>query len=159
SPQLSQWIKDINSVVLGAAGILASAAGVVGIVTKQVRAAIAKIEDYRGKLEEAIASQVKEPPQNVKTAQKQLDKLTADVEEARAVMATTSDRLAEATREYNTGTGRGRLLRFVRERAANGEYAKHLGLVATVRRDFTDLSAMMSATDTTVKADAERQGT
>jgi hypothetical protein len=138
--------------------VVASAAGVVGMVTMRVRGAISKVEKYRSKLDEAIAHQVEKPAQNVKTAQAQLDKLTADVAEARAVMATTSDRLAEATREYTTGTGRGRLLRFVRERAANGEYAKHLGLVANVRRDFTDLSAMMSATDTTVKADAKRQG-
>lgn len=151
-------VTDVNEIVLAVAGVLTTAAGILGVVTKHVRWALNKLEGYRTDLDKAIADQVKQPANEVKTAQAELDKLTADVAETRAVMTTTSDRLAEAAREYASGTGRGRLLRFVRERAINGEYAKHLGLVATVRRDFTDLSAMMSAIDTTVQNESKRQG-
>lgn len=153
---LSEFLKQINAVVLGAAGMVATAAGIVGAITKKVRQAVNRIEGYRVKLNEAIALQVEQPVAEVRDAQEDLDKLTADIAEARALMATTSDRLAEATREYASGTGSGRLLRFVRERVTNGEYAKHLGLVATVRRDFTDLSVMMSNIDGNLKSESDR---
>ena len=151
------FVANTNEIVLAVAGVLTTAAGILGVATKNVRWALNKLEGYRTDLDKAIAEQVKQPASEVKTAQAELDKLTADVAEARAVMTTTSDRLAEAAREYASGTGRGRLLRFVRERAINGEYAKHLGLVATVRRDFTDLSAMMSAIDKAVQNESKRQ--
>ena len=64
---------------------------------------------------------------------------------AAAQFEVANQRLAEAARDYNTGTGRGRLLRFVRERAVDGEYARHLSLTATVRKDFDDLSAMVAS--------------
>jgi hypothetical protein len=151
------FIASINGIVLAFAGVLTTAAVIFGAVTKNVRWALNKLEGYRTNLDKAIAEQVKQPAKEVKKAQADVDKLTADVAEARAVMTATSDRLAEAAREYASGTGRGRLLRFVRERATNGEYAKHLGLVATVRRDFTDLSAMMSAIDKTIQNESKRQ--
>src|SRR5262245_212001 len=52
--------------------------------------------------------------------------------------------------------GRGRLLRFVRERATDGHYAKHLGLVASVRKDFSELSSLLQE-DPEAHAETEKQ--
>ena len=50
---------------------------------------------------------------------------------------------AEAAHDYHANSGKGRALDFVRARLAKGDYAKHLGFIATVRRDFEELSARM----------------
>ena len=154
---LQAFLTHINSTVLATAGILASAAGLVSVVTRHVASAITKLEGFRGELDRVIAEQVKTPTEEVKSAQGNLAKLTGDVAEARVLLANTSDHLAEAAREYASGTGRGRLLRFVRERASEGQYAKHLGLIATVRKDFTDLSAMISNVDKGVQDESTLQ--
>jgi methyl-accepting chemotaxis protein len=157
SPNLKAFLENINTAVLGAAGVLASAAALIGVITKKVQSAVTTLEGFRGDLNQVIADQIKTPAEAVKSAQENLAKLTADVAEARALLATTSDRLAEAAREYAGGTGRGRLLRFVRERATDGQYAKHLGLIAAVRKDFTELSAMISTVDKSVQDESDRQ--
>jgi hypothetical protein len=98
-------------------------------------------------LDSAIAQQIKQDQKSVTDAEEALKKQTTQVAEAEAVLASTREKLAEAAREYASGTGRARLLHFVRDRVTGGQYAKHLGLVATARKDFTELSAMMSEPD------------
>ncbi|HEX5325132.1 MAG TPA: P-loop NTPase fold protein [Acetobacteraceae bacterium] len=49
--------------------------------------------------------------------------------------------LAEAVTEFRAATPLGRLTRFIRDKAADAAYAKHLGLVAMIRKDFELLSA------------------
>lgn len=155
--RLTDFVHHINAAVLAATGVLASLATVVGIATNSVKSAVAKLEGFRADLDGIIAEQVNKPTDEVKIAQDKLAKLTADVAEAHALLENTSNHLADAAREYASGTGRGRLLSFVRERASQGEYAKHLGLIATVRKDFTDLSAMMSKVDPSVQEEVKRR--
>jgi len=157
-PQLHEFINGFHEVTIGAAGVLASVAAVVSIAGRRIRTAVRKLEDFRGTLDGAIKGQLSEPEEAVKTAQASLARLTADITEARSLLAASSDRVAEAAREYQSGTGRARLLRFVRDRVANGDYARHLGLIAAIRKDFTQLSNLMVATaDSPVKEEAERQ--
>jgi hypothetical protein len=156
-PSVSQFIHGINETALGAAGLLATAATVIGLITDRVKSAVAKLESYRVQLDKAINAQLTNPTDSVKQAEGQFAALTAKAEEARAMLAETSSQLAEAAREYASGTGRGRLLRFVRERASDGQYAKHLGLVATVRKDFAELSSLIKNVDPQVQAEAKKQ--
>jgi hypothetical protein len=117
-PSLKTFIDDINTTVLSVAGLLASAATLLGVITRRVRSAVDTLEGFRGELNTLIAEQVRKPTDDVKSAEKDLAKLSAEVAEARALLATTSDRLAEAARDYASGTGRGRLRdSFASERA------------------------------------------
>jgi hypothetical protein len=119
--------------------------------------AINKLHRARDELDQIIADKAKAMAGNVESTRKALSVLTAEVAEAQASLAGTSERVAEAAREYVNGTGRGRLLRFVRERATGADYAKHLGLIAAVRKDFTDLSVMIADEDETVTKESMRQ--
>lgn len=157
-PSLHDAVNGIHELVLSAAGVLASAAAVVGLAGGKVRAAVRKLEKFRAAMDDAVEGQLKKPTDGVKAAEKALAKLRADITEAQSVLAASIERVAEAAREYETGTGRGRLLRFVRDRVANGDYARHLGLIATIRKDFTQLSDLMvDQADTSVREEAERQ--
>ncbi|MBT9500961.1 MAG: hypothetical protein IV092_06935 [Burkholderiaceae bacterium] len=146
-------LAQINAAVLTVSGAMATVAGALGWMARRVRVAIDHVEGFRAQLDAAIEQQVSDPAKEVKEAQDSFARLKAQVEEARAQLAGSSERLAEAEREYASGTGRGRLMRFVRERAVNGDYAKHLGLVAAIRKDFEELAAAMGA----VERDAERE--
>ncbi|MBT9457235.1 MAG: hypothetical protein IV097_11505 [Burkholderiaceae bacterium] len=146
-------LAQINAAVLTVSGAMATVAGALGWMARRVRVAIDHVEGFRVQLDAAIEQQVSDPAKEVKDAQDSFARLKAQVEEARAQLAGSSERLAEAEREYASGTGRGRLMRFVRERAVNGDYAKHLGLVAAIRKDFEELAAAMGA----VERDAERE--
>jgi hypothetical protein len=161
-PWLWSWmhglIGEIHGVALGVSGVLASAAAVLSVAGRQVRTAIGKLEGFRKRLDKAVENQLKPPADEVKKAQSSLARLKADILEAQSLLAASSDRVAEAAREYETGTGRARLLRFVRERVTNGDYARHLGLIATIRKDFTQLSDLMvGRADTALREEAVRQ--
>lgn len=140
-------LAQLNSAVLTVSGALASVAGALGLMARRVHSAIDQVERFRGHLDTAVRKQVTAPAKEVKQAQDEFARLKAEVEEAKAQLAGSSERLAEAEREYASGTGRGRLMRFVRERAVNGDYAKHQGLVATVRKDFEQLAANMGSVE------------
>nr|WP_316642000.1 P-loop NTPase fold protein [uncultured Roseateles sp.] len=146
-------LAQINAAVLTVSGAMATVAGALGWMARRVRVAIDHVEGFRTQLNAAIEQQVMKPSDDVKKAQDEFAQLKAQVEEAKAQLAGSSERLAEAEREYASGTGRGRLMRFVRERAVNGDYAKHLGLVAAIRKDFEELAAAMGA----VERDIERE--
>ncbi|TIN77491.1 P-loop NTPase fold protein [Mesorhizobium sp.] len=147
----------VHSIVVQASAALVAIAGAVRFTAQGVRKATTVIDKHREALDVAIERELKNPTVEVRQAEEQLAKLTAELSESKAVLAATSDQLAEITKEYEGETGNGRLLRFVRDRAGDGLYAKHLGLIATIRKDFTELSALMAAADRTMRDEVIRQ--
>lgn len=109
------------------------------ILTK-VRKALTRLEDGKAGLDKAIDEQLATQKDAFQNAQQELAKVNASVDEAKALVRATSERLARAAHDYSQGTGAGRLKKFVHARATDGEYAQHLGLIATVRKDFEELA-------------------
>jgi hypothetical protein len=132
--QINSITKDLLALTGPIAGITAG----IALLIKHLRKAVDQIADFRETLNAAIEQQATSHSQT-------LSKLEADVVEARSLVATTTERVAEATHEFDAGTGRGRMLRFIRERANDGHYASHLGLVAAIRKDFEELSRGLRA--------------
>jgi hypothetical protein len=109
-------------------------------ILKTVRSALTDLQTAKGALDEAIKTQLTQQENAFKAAQEELAKVNASVDEAKALVQTTSARLALAAHDYSQGTGAGRLKKFVRARATDGDYAQHLSLIATVRKDFEELA-------------------
>ncbi|WP_031237843.1 P-loop NTPase fold protein [Mesorhizobium sp. LNJC405B00] len=147
----------VHPIIAQASAALVAIAGAVRFIAHGVRKATTVIDKNREALDIAIEKELKKPTLEVKQAEEQLAKLMAELSESKAVLAATSDQLAEIAREYEGETGNSRLLRFVRDRAGDGLYAKHLGLIATIRKDFTELSALMAAADRTMREEAIQQ--
>jgi hypothetical protein len=131
-------LNVITKELLALTGPIAGITGGIAWLIKRLRKAVDQIADFRSTLDAAVELQATSHSQT-------LSKLEADVEEARSLVATTTERVAEATHEFDAGTGRGRMLRFIRERANDGHYASHLGLVAAIRKDFEELSRGLKA--------------
>ncbi len=152
------WITDyVNRSAAYVAGLIGATTVVVKGIQRHVRYGLDTLEGYRDQLESVINEQLKVPMNNAKTAEDKLADLTSQVAEAKAALAASSDQLARAEREYEADSGRERLLRFVRDRAGSDGYGKHLGLVASIRKDFTQLSMLMSRVDPVLSKDANRQ--
>ena len=146
--QLDTWLTHIDLTgvsngMLAISSFVLTLATTLGLIGRRVSNAIKRVERFLTGMNSGIGEQVSRPVEAVKQVQQDFAKLTAEVEEARAILAQSSDRVVDAAREYSASTGRGRLLRFVRDRVSEGQYAKHLGLTATIRRDFEELAACL----------------
>ncbi|MFV0676922.1 P-loop NTPase fold protein [Variovorax sp. tm] len=126
-------------------GVLAAGAGVFAEASRRVRNAITVVQSFREKFEKTTAHVLAQPSLDLEEHRKELARLSAEVEEGKSRLAASTERLSQAARDYNTGTGRARLLGFVRARAAGESYVRHLGLVATIRKDFEELSELIAA--------------
>ncbi|MGY2200596.1 P-loop NTPase fold protein [Pseudomonas gingeri] len=155
APVVASWIQVLlshwPSVFGGLQQTILSVSLGVAAVTNVVARCLAKTRNILGRLETAKASIDKAVEQSLVTQaddlqrqQEHLAQTSAKLEEAQALVKTTSERLAEASHNYTQGTGASRLKKFVRARAVDGDYARHLGLIATVRKDFEELSACIS---------------
>ncbi|MGO7837235.1 P-loop NTPase fold protein [Rhizobium johnstonii] len=152
------WIKAyVHRWVASLIGALGTTTVVVKFLQARVRTGLSTLEGYRDQLESAIDAELKAPADVVAKAENDLARLTSEVSEAKAALATSSDRLARAAKEYESDNGRERLLRFTRDRAGSDGYSKHLGLIANVRKDFTQLSVLMAEADVRLRKDDDKQ--
>jgi hypothetical protein len=108
-------------------------------------AALNVLDRFQGELEEAVADATKTQHDSVAEAEEKVVEVRHRLEEAERRLADASERVAAAEQDYQNDTARGRLNRFIREKVADGGYAKHLGLVATIRRDFGQLAQIMGS--------------
>lgn len=156
SPGLAMLLSEISEKVFNqaqsvAAGMAGAIAGLIAplalALTRATRFATGTLDELR-KLRttytEQIESSLNNERQKEDEAIKQLAQAQARAEEAADRLRLATEQVVEAAREHNSETGRGRVLRFVRDRVADGTYAKHLSFVATVRKDFEQLSELMA---------------
>jgi hypothetical protein len=127
------------------AGIAASISTALGLASRSVNGALNYLKDLSGKFDAQLRARTLPQQQDLDRAEEAVQRSESEVREAAERLDAASTRVADAARDYNAQTGRSRLLRFVRERVANGDYAKHLGFVATVRKDFEELDRLMQA--------------
>jgi len=138
-------LSDISDAVTFVSISLASVTGLIGVTLGKVRTAIRRLETAKDAVDVAVTKGLQARNEERQATQNALISKSAEVEEARAIVETASKRLAEATHNYADGSSAGRLMKFIRARATDGHYAKHLGLIATIRKDFEELSAGVSA--------------
>jgi hypothetical protein len=149
-PTLLVWLAarwENPGAELGAAvsGLVAPLALAFGWAARKTEAALGVVREFRAKLDSQIEADVAQDRANVDSKRAELAAAEAAVREATETLRLANERAAEAARDYNGDSGRGRVLRFVRDRVADGDYAKHLSFVATIRKDFEELSRLMTA--------------
>lgn len=134
---VSGWTASASGLFLGLTTIVLRA-------NSKVRSAVKFMRSVQEKFKQVSEERLEKPVEEVKKLQEDLARISAEVSEGKARLAASTAKVGEAAREYNSKNGRGRLLSFLRARAAGDDYAKHLGLVSTVRKDFEELSDLIS---------------
>lgn len=134
---------DISHGIEAVGGVLATAAVVLRGFSARLRRTTEKFTHLRGAIDAEINRASVTEQANVSAATDELAKTTAAVEQAKTVLQATGEQVAMAVRDYAEETSGLRIARFVRARAGNDGYGRHLGLVSTIRKDFEQLESLM----------------
>lgn len=138
---IRDWVSEGVVSCLALAGVLTTwfkkAAG-------PMLAGIEKLKAAKARVDAHVAKNLETYEKAVADNEAALAKASAEVQAASDLLKATTARVAEARQDLHGQSAAGRLINFVRDRAANGEYAKHLGLVSTIRKDFEELSNLVS---------------
>jgi hypothetical protein len=136
-------LKNIGNGFESLGGLLAMASVLARAFTTRIRAITGKFTALRGRIDAAISKATEDEQREVVAAGKSVGAAAAEVEQAKSILRATGDQVAAALRDYADETNGPRIARFVRARASDGGYARHMGLVSTIRRDFEQLESLM----------------
>lgn len=135
---------------IGGSGLFAGLTGFLALVAGGAAPAISIANTALGTLEAANDDIVRRLQQRqtrqrhaMSLAQGRMANLNEQIAISRNRVITADNQVAELTQQIKDMSSRARLNRFIRSRVAGGEYQKHLGIVATIRKDFETLSAIM----------------
>lgn len=144
SDELGRFAMFRNGVARQLVAPLVVALGWAGARAKD---ALDIVSRYRAQFDIEIEKSTAADKAQVGARTKELADAEAALLEARKSLDRATASANEATLAYNMETGGSRVLRFVRDRVAAGEYAKHLSFVASIRKDFEELSRLLAQID------------
>ncbi len=151
------WLESVSTLAVPAAGFLGGATLTVQRLLSDVRPHLDRLTQLNASLNAAVAAKLVTEEQQRERAAADVAEKSAAAERARAELQAATAALAAAMEAYSENTGSRRLRRFIRERASDGTYAKHLGLIATIRRDFEQLSFLMLNREETAESRRRRE--
>ena len=164
TPLVLAWISratgDVSAVGAAVSGALAPLALGVSWAARRSNDALTKVRGFREQFDLAVAREVEQQRSGEEAARRQLIESESNLLEARKRLENATEMAAQAARDYQAETGKGRVLSFVRDRLSAGDYARQLGFVAMVRKDFEELSRLMTSTpspDSAAKEKAHRK--
>lgn len=131
----------------GVAGLVTPLAIALGWAGRQTKTALDVVGKFRTRLNREIETATEVERAQRASRAKDLADAEAAVLEARKHLEAAAASANDAELAYNMETGGGRVLRFIRDRVAAGDYAKHLSFVASIRRDFEELSRLLAGVE------------
>ena len=155
---LADRVHDgLSPVAAAISGVFAPLALALSWAAGHTRKAMGVVKGFRSRFEHQIEQQSAVQKEREELAQKELARAEVAAEEAREQLSKATAKAMAAARAYHDQTDDGRVLRFVRDRVMGGEYSKQLSFAAIVRKDFEELSALMTRDGETPDAAEERQ--
>ena len=137
---VAPWLQSIHDGVYAftatVGGLLASGKAILS----RWNAELTKLRTAQRAVEAAVRKQMEPDQEQLEKAQAKLRDVDSAVAAASEALRLSNERLAVAAENFYGSTAKGRLINFVRSRATDGHYASHQGLIATIRRDFDELS-------------------
>lgn len=97
----------------------------------------------RAKIDAKLAEERSKYAKDVRDAQAARDEAAAQFDEAQAEMNAADEELRQAEKELRESGSAHRIARLIERRLEGRDYAKHLGIMSTIREDFETLSKMM----------------
>jgi hypothetical protein len=125
-------------------------------VSAKITPALDQLSLIKDRFDRAVENKRAELGGSNKDAEAALVAADAALDRARTAFDSANKRLAEEFAEFATSSGAQRLRRLVRDRAANGTYARHLGLIATIQKDFEQIARLLKPAATLPGNDSRR---
>lgn len=148
-------VSEVTALVLQTVASLALVGTALRKLISIAAPVLAKMRVVKKAVDDKLAEGMAEYDKSLEANREKLRKAEALVAAAKQDLAASAASLVSAVEDFHGSTGTGRLLRFLRTRAKDGHYAQHLGLVASVRRDFEELSLGMQGAGSRVEMPAE----
>lgn len=118
---------------------------VAGAWLRKARSGLDQLDGLRSKLDKNVASQTEADRRELAKAQIAAERARQAIAEAEKRFAAAKDREVAAKQDFENESARGRLNRFIRGKVADASYAKHLGIIASIRKDFGQLTISCKA--------------
>lgn len=128
-PELAKYTTSAGTLLAGLATWLRSNSGKMAEILK-------KLGNAKTWIDENLNLKTQE---HIKTVAQAKSALNAEQERVTAV----EERFADAEKAFREGTAVGRLQSFIKNRATNKDYAKHLGILTMIRKDFQAMAKLM----------------
>lgn len=136
-------LEKISSTALALTSAAATATSWIGTATGFAARAINRLSNFQSALDKKLSEREKETPDPILQAEQLLAMRRKEVEIAEDSLKRATELVDLASFEFGD-SARSRLNRFIQDKITNGEYAKHLGIIATIRKDFEQLAMIMS---------------
>ena len=137
------WVSVLNDMVLWLGATLGTATMLLKRLSGPVSRAVSTLESFHSNINEAVAKAKAAPSQTV-------ERLRRDEAVQHVAMVRAENAKAEAEREkasaeaaYRDSTARARLNQFIHDKIKGADYAKHLGIISSIRRDFGQMAAFI----------------
>ena len=144
------WLADVSTSLVAASTFISTATAIVLRAAAKITPALDQLGAIKERLDAAVETKTRELAEtNMEIKQAREARATADaaVQRARIDLDAANEQLAQEYAAFIAETGSQRLRRFVRERASDGTYARHMGLIATIRKDFVQLAALLKPSE------------
>jgi hypothetical protein len=139
---MKSFLEQISSTALALSSAAATATGWVGAAAAFAAKALDRLSSFQTRLDMSLKARKTETPQPILQAEQLLAEQRNNVDIAKGSLDRATELLDKASFEFGD-SARSRLNRFIRDKITNGDYAKHLGIIATIRKDFDQLARIM----------------
>jgi hypothetical protein len=148
------WLKALHDTNVTWAAVVVALTGFVQRLRGSASRALDKLEKFDQRLQASLdreldRTQRSATVRNAIDIEKELQKRKQAVESAERALAEANARLSAARRDFESGTARGRLNAFIRAKVVDGSYARHLGIIASIRKDFMQLASLIGSANQT----------
>ena len=138
-----EWLQHLQNGIAGVTASVATIIALAGTALSRGREALDVLDEFRITLDAAAKAQASEEAERLAKAQSLAEEKRKAAAEAEAKAAAAKERELAAQRDYDNDSASGRLNRFIRSKVEEAIYAKHLGIIASIRRDFGQLADLM----------------
>jgi hypothetical protein len=138
-----QWLDRLSATIIELASSLSAIIAVAGVWLRKARTGLDQLDELRSKLDKNVATQTDAERRDLARAQVAAERARQAIAEAEKRFAAAKEREVAAKQDFENESARGRLNRFIRGKVADASYAKHLGIIASIRKDFGQLTDIM----------------
>ncbi len=144
-PAPKDQIGTGTSLVAGFSGMIAIATGFLSFASRQSARALATIRTFESKLEAEITKRSADKTKVYAQAEAEVNAAQKEVDRRREALSEATKLADRASLEFVSKEPKQRLVDFLRDRVGSGTYARELGIIAAVRKDFEMLSQLMAS--------------
>ncbi|MEE9503088.1 MAG: P-loop NTPase fold protein, partial [Candidatus Aminicenantaceae bacterium] len=139
--------EQLSSTAIALSSAAATVASWIGAASVFAVKALNQLNEFKSHLDKKLNERKDKTPEPTLEAERLLAIQRKEVRNAEDGFERAAVLLNQARFKFGA-SARSRLDQFIRDKITNGDYAKHLGIIATIRKDFEQLARIMSDVET-----------